>query len=68
MEMHRSCARLPLQLNGNEGNSRKGRAGPSDPPGPHLRPMGKGQKIFRDQLTSVLRAVSLAAQYENFIF
>jgi hypothetical protein len=39
-----------------------------DPPGPQLRPMGKGRKIFRDQLTSVLRAVNLVAYYENFIF
>ncbi len=39
-----------------------------DPPGPPLRPMGKGWKIFGDQLTSVLRAVSLKAHYENFTF
>ena len=31
--MHRSCARPPLQLNGNEGNSKKDRVGPSGPAG-----------------------------------
>ena len=42
--------------------------GHPDLPGPPLRPMGKGRKIFGDQLTSVLRAVSLAPHYENFTF
>jgi hypothetical protein len=46
----------------------KVRRGYPDSPQPHLRLMGKGRKIYRDQLTSVLRAVSLAAYYENFIF